>query len=84
MGYPRTVNDTSPDAQRRYEELLRAQTPAQRLAIAVSLTGAVRTLAVAGIRAAHPNASVGEIDARLATRMYGAEVALRLFGIAYR
>lgn len=84
MAYLSAVNDTSPKAQARYEELLRAQTPAQRLAIAMSLTRAVRTLALAGIRAAHPDASAREVDARLAARMYGPAVAMRLFGIADR
>jgi hypothetical protein len=78
----RAVNDTSAAAQSRYDELLRAQTPSQRLAIAMSLTRAVRALAVAGIRAAHPNASAGEVEARLAARLYGPEVAKRIFGTA--
>jgi hypothetical protein len=76
------VNDTSAVAQSRYDELLRAQTPAERLAIAMSLTRAVRTVAVAGIRAAHPNASAGEVDARLVARLYGPEIARRIFGTA--
>jgi hypothetical protein len=81
-GIFRAVNDTSPVAQRRYEELLRERTPAQRLGIAMSLSRAVRTMAVAGIRAAYPNASAREVAARLAARMYGPEVARRLFGNA--
>jgi hypothetical protein len=55
-------------------------TPAQRLAIAMSLSRVVRELAVAGIRSAHPNASKREVQAELAARMYGQEVAKRLFG----
>jgi hypothetical protein len=78
------VNDTSPIAQRRYDELLRQRTPAQRLAIAMSLTRAVRELAVAGIRSAHPNASPREVQAELAARMYGPELARRLFGYGIR
>jgi hypothetical protein len=77
--YSSVVQDTSPTAQGRYDELLRAQTPAQRIAIAVSLSRSVRELAVAGIRAARPNASPSEVDAELAARMYGPEVAARLF-----
>jgi hypothetical protein len=79
-GIFRAVNDTSPAAQRRYDELLRQQTPAERLAIAMSLTRAVRNLAVAGIRAARPSASPREVTAELATRLYGQDVAKRLFG----
>ena len=74
------MNDTSPAARRRYDELLRQRTPAQRLAIAMSLSRAVRELAVAGIRSARPNASPREVQAELAVRMYGQEVAERLFG----
>ena len=78
------MNDTSPAAQRRYEELLRQRTPAQRLAIAISLTRAVRELALAGIRSAHPNASPREVQEELAARMYGPELAKRLFGHGIR
>jgi len=74
------VNDTSPEAQRRYDELLRQRSPAERLAIAMSLNRAVRTLALAGIRAAHPHASPREVDRLLAARLYGEDVANRLFG----
>ena len=74
------MNDTSPAAQRRYDELLRQRTPAQRLAIAMSLSRAVRTMAIAGIRAANPNASARKITVYLAARLYGEEVAKRLFG----
>jgi hypothetical protein len=76
----RCVSDTSPAAQRRYDDLLRQRTPVQRLATAVSLSRAVRTMAVAGIRAAHPNASPREVAAQLAERLYGQEVSKRLFG----
>jgi hypothetical protein len=46
----------------------------------MSLNRAVRTMAVAGIRATFPNATPREIQARLAARMYGAAVARRFFG----
>jgi methionine aminopeptidase len=74
------VNDTTPAAQRRYDELLRGRSPAERLTIAMSLSRAIRRLAVAGIKAAHPNASSREVEAQLAARLYGAEIAKRLFG----
>lgn len=59
---------------------MRQQTPAQRVAIAMSLSRGVRELTIAGIRAARPGASSREIDAELAMRMYRTEVAERLFG----
>jgi hypothetical protein len=72
--------DTSPDSFRRYVEILRAMPPHRRLAQAVALTKAVRELAAAGIRQRHPRASSDEIRARLAARLYGREVAERLYG----
>ncbi len=71
--------DTTPTALERYRQLLRAQAPHQRLAQAMALTDAVRTLAVAGIRQRHPAASEDEIRVRLSVRLYGRDVARRLF-----
>lgn len=73
------MRDTSPVALERYYELLRARTPLARLAAAVDLSSAVRQLAEASIRAAEPDASAAVVRARLAWRLYGREVAARLF-----
>jgi len=72
--------DTAPAADARYHELLRRQTPAARLTQAAALTRAVRQLAEAGIRQRHPGASDAEVRVRLTTRLYGRDVAERLFG----
>lgn len=72
--------DTSPRQSARYIELLRAREPHERLAISVSLTRAVRELATAGLRQRHPDASDEELRVRLAVRLYGREIAARLFG----
>ena len=56
------------------------RTPAERLVFAMSLSRAVRELAVAGIRASHPDASQRQVAAHLAARLYGVEAATRLFG----
>ena len=72
--------DTSPRQSARYVELLRARAPHERLAISMSLTRAVRELAMAGLRERHPGASEEELRVRLAVRLYGREVAERLFG----
>ena len=74
------MRDTTPAALDRYHELLRAQAPWQRLAQAMALTAAVRELATAGIRLRHPDAADEEVRVRLAVRMYGRKMALRLFG----
>jgi hypothetical protein len=73
------MDDTSPAAKLRYYELLRQQTPMQRLEIAVRLTNSVRALAEADILRADPSASPRQVQARLAARLYGDQVALRLF-----
>jgi hypothetical protein len=72
--------DTSPAAIERYHELLRAQAPAARLDQMNALIAAVRELAVAGIKTRHPDASTQEVNVRLAVRLYGRDVAQRLFG----
>lgn len=77
--YLRIVDqDTSSAQNRRYHELLRRLTPAQRAWQADALTRSVRTLAEAGIRLRHPGASDEEVRARLAVRLYGRKAALRL------
>jgi hypothetical protein len=74
------ISDTAGRALDRYHELLRAAPPYQRLAQALALTRAVRTLAIAGIRQRHPSASEREVQIRLAVRLYGRAAAQRLFG----
>lgn len=72
--------DTEPRRRDRYIELLRAQSPVDRLRKAGALTRAVRQMAEAGIRQRHPQADETEVRVRLAVRLYGPEVAARLFG----
>lgn len=73
------MQDTSRAASERYHELLRSRAPHDRLAQAMALTRSVRELAVAGIRQRHPEATEAEVKVRLAVRLYGREVAARLF-----
>jgi len=73
------MRDTSEPALERYYELLRERTPLARLTTAISLSSAVRELAESSIRAAEPGAPPGVVRARLALRLYGREVAARLF-----
>jgi hypothetical protein len=72
------MDDTSPAAKLRYYELLRQQTPMQRLDIAVRLANSVRARAEADILRADPSASPRQVQARLAARLYGDEIAQRL------
>lgn len=73
------MHDTSPPALERYYELLRARTPLARLTAAADLSSAVRQLAESSIRAAEPDASTDVVRARLTMRLYGRDVAARLF-----
>jgi hypothetical protein len=75
------VQDTSPSGAARYFELLRQAGPAKRLAICAGLTRAARELAIAGIKASHPGRQLteGELREKLAERIYGAEIARRVF-----
>jgi hypothetical protein len=72
------VDDTAPERKERYWELLRAQTPEQRLLSAVSLSESVRALARAGIRLRHPEADEREVNRRLIAILYGEEFLRRL------
>jgi hypothetical protein len=77
---PDVDQDTDPRQRERYFELLRAQSPAERLRKAAELTQAARWMAEAGIRLQFPNADEAEVRVRLTERLYGREVARRLFG----
>ena len=74
------MHDTSPAADARYHELLRAMPPERRLEAAMKLSRAVRELALAGIREMFPEASEQELRVRLTVRLYGRAAAVRLFG----
>lgn len=73
------MRDTSEPALERYYELLSARPPLARITAAAELSAAVRSLAESAIRAADPGAPALVVRARLASRLYGAEVAGRLF-----
>lgn len=73
------MRDTSERAQERYYELLRAQAPMARLATAVRLSSVVRVLAEAGVRSDDPDAPPDVVRARVTSRLYGREIATRLF-----
>lgn len=75
----RVMRDTSEAALERYYELLRARSPLARITATAALTSAVRRLAESAVRAADPDASDAVVRARVAMRLYGREVASRLF-----
>jgi len=73
------VEDTSPAATARYYELLRQQPPMDRLRTAVLLTLSIRRLTEADILRVDPALSHREVQRALAGRLYGDEIAARLF-----
>jgi hypothetical protein len=74
------MRDTTPEAQERYYALLVERGPIERRAISLRLTRSVRELAESSIRTLHPDATDDRIRQLLAERLYGTEVAERLFG----
>lgn len=79
--YTRDVDqDTSLENQRRYHALVDALSPVERLLKACSLSRAVRTLSLAGLRHEHPEASDEELRRRLVVRLYGRPLAERVYG----
>lgn len=73
--------DTSPAQRRQYYQLLRSLGPRARARKVSGLSHLVRTMALAGIRLRHPNATPEELKGRLAERLYGHVIAARVFGL---
>jgi hypothetical protein len=71
--------DTSPESRAFYYARLKAMTPQERLAIASRLSASVRRLAVVGIKRDFPEYSERQVRRELCVRLYGADVAHRLF-----
>ena len=69
--------DTSPEARRILIELLRKQTPAEKLAMVDDLVAAARELVMSGLRLDHPGASPEELDTLYWRLALGPEVAGR-------
>ena len=74
------MRDTTPEAEERYYALLAERGPIERLAISLRLTRSVRELAESSIRELYPHATEQRVRWLLAERLYGTEVAGRLFG----
>jgi hypothetical protein len=71
--------DTSPAMQQVYYKHLAQLSPAQRLERLVRLNEALLALIHAGIKQQHPSATERELDAHVADRRYGRDVAARFF-----
>ena len=74
------MNDTSSEADRIRLQILRAMSPAKRLALALGWSQSVRDLSREGLRRQHPNGTEGEVNRLLADRLLGADLALKVYG----
>lgn len=67
--------DTTVEAREAQWAVYRSMGPAQRFAVAVDLSEAIREVARSGIRAQHPSWGDDEVQAELERRLYGPELA---------
>lgn len=84
MDRPSIPVDTEDDVTERQIEIWRSMTPTQRADLARRLSIDVARMAVAGIRAQHPDATEDEVRYELARRRYGEEIAAPLRPIGSR
>jgi hypothetical protein len=71
--------DTSIDAEERQIRIWREMSTVQRLALVNDTSRAARTLALAGLRERYPQASHGELIARLARLTVGEALACKAY-----
>lgn len=72
--------DTRPEAEAVLIELLRQAPPWRKLHMVGELNQTVRTLALSGLRARHPEAGPQELRRRLADLLLGPDLATRVYG----
>jgi hypothetical protein len=72
-------DDTSPEIEAMQIEAWRAMTPGERLTLVANASRSLRRLALAGLRARHPDATELELVHRFAIQTLGPELALRVY-----
>jgi len=72
--------DTHPDAERLLIDLLRQSPPWRKLEMVAQMNETVRMLALAGLRARHPDQTPEQLRRRLADLLLGPELAARVYG----
>jgi len=72
--------DTSPEAEAKQLEILRAMPPWRKLQLVNEAIKTSRALARAGLRDRHPDADEEEIQRRLFDLLLGEELAERVYG----
>jgi hypothetical protein len=72
--------DTSPEAEKVLIGLLRQASPMRKLEMLGEMNAAARLLALAGLRARHPEATEAQLRRYLADLLLGPELAARAYG----
>ena len=72
--------DTCPEAEAVLIELLRQAPPWRKLYLVGQMNQTVRTLALSGLRARHPQATPQELRRRLADLLLGPDLATQVYG----
>jgi hypothetical protein len=73
------ASDTSAAAERVQVELWRCMSPLEKLRLVTEITRTVETMALAGIRLRHPQASDRECMVRLSILKLGRRLACRVY-----
>jgi hypothetical protein len=76
-----SLEELSPKQQERYFKYLASLPLEKRLLMVFDVIDTARAFMEAGIRRLHPHASHREIQAHIAARLCGPEVARRCYGI---
>ncbi len=74
------LSDTTPEAQRKYEQAFTRLTPNERVAITMEMIAVTDDLVRAGIRLRHPDATGEEFEYQFLRAKYGPELAGRVYG----
>ena len=74
------LSDTSPAAQRIYEQAIARLTPDERVAITMEMIAVTDDLVRAGVRLRHPVATGEEFEYQFLRAKYGPELAGRVYG----
>ena len=76
----RLSSDTHPKMEALQIELWRQASPTRKMDMLAQLNASARTLALAGLRSRHPQASETELRRRLADLLLGEEAARKVYG----
>lgn len=73
-------SDTDPKMEALQIQLWREATPTRKMEMVAQLNRAARLLAMSGLRSHYPQASEAELRFRLASLLYGEEIAQKVYG----